>query len=316
MGALHAHFSGGEPLLRDDLEALIAHAHGRGLYTNLITSAVGLDTARLDALVGAGVEHVQVSFQSSEAAEGDAIAGLTVHAQKLRVAEAIAARGVALSLNVVLHALNLSRVDAMIALAASLGACRIELANTQFHGSALANVDALLPRREALDEAWAAVEARRARHRGALDIVWVMPDYVSDRPRRCTDGWGSRFVTVDPEGTVWPCAGAHGLPGMERASVRTRGLADIWVNGLDFNRFRGTAWMPEPCQSCPERHLDLGGCRCQAFALTGVVDATDPACDRAPAHGRIVEARARAAQRTETPLVPLRRRRADPAQSH
>ncbi len=290
LGVYHAHFSGGEPLLRPDLEDLVAHARAAGLYTNLITSAYGLDQARLDRLVAAGLDHAQVSIQHVDAARADRIAGTVVHAAKLEAAAAIRAREVALSVNVVLHRGNLAHVGELIALAESLGATRIELANTQYHGWALANRDALLPTRDALDEAARVADAARVRLSGRMDVLFVRPDYYTDAPKPCTDGWGRRFVSVTPDGTVLPCAGAHALP-LAFESVRARSLGDIWRDSPAFAAFRGTDWMPEPCASCERREIDFGGCRCQAYALTGDMRATDPACVKAPRHDLVVRAR-------------------------
>jgi pyrroloquinoline quinone biosynthesis protein E len=290
MGVYHVHFSGGEPLLRADLESLVAHARGAGLYTNLITSAYGWSEARIDRLVEAGIDHIQVSFQDSEAESADRIAGTTVHTQKLAAAKAIAGRGIALSVNVVLHRGNLARVGELIALAESLGAVRIELANTQYHGWALTNREALIPTREALVEASIVADRERARLRGTMDVIYVFPDYYTDVPKPCMDGWGRRFVTVIPDGTALPCPGAHALP-IAFENVKGRSLGSIWNESAGFAAFRGTGWMGEPCVSCERRDIDFGGCRCQAFALTGDARATDPACAKAPAHSMVANAR-------------------------
>ncbi|MEI8254481.1 MAG: pyrroloquinoline quinone biosynthesis protein PqqE [Deltaproteobacteria bacterium] len=290
LGVYHAHFSGGEPLLRADLEDLVAHARAAGLYTNLITSAYDLDDARVDRLAAAGLDHAQVSFQHVDGARADRIAGTVVHAAKLRAAAAIRARDIALSVNVVLHRGNLAHTGELIGLAESLGATRIELANTQYHGWALANRDALLPTREALDVAASVADAARARLRGRMDVLFVRPDYYTDSPKPCTDGWGRRFVTVIPDGTVLPCAGAHALP-LAFDTVRARSLGDIWRESPALAAFRGTGWMPEPCATCDRREIDFGGCRCQAYALTGDMRATDPACVRSPRHDLVASAR-------------------------
>jgi len=287
LGALHVHFSGGEPLLRDDLESLVTAARDAGLYTNLITSAWRVTRERLAALADAGLDHVQVSVQDSDAALADALAGTTAHAHKLVAAGWVKSHGMALSINAVLHRRNLARVGDIIALAESLGAERLELANTQWHGSALAHRDALMPDRETLARAQAVALAERARLRGKMDVIWVIPDWYEDAPRPCMDGWGRRFVTVIPDGVVLPCPGAHGLPGMVLDSVRDRPLGDIWREGADFERFRGTSWMPSPCATCDRREVDFGGCRCQAFALTGDAARTDPACAKSPDHDLI-----------------------------
>ncbi len=290
-GVYHLHLSGGEPLLRPDLEDIVREARGAGLYVNLITSAWGATERRLAALADAGCDHVQVSFQDVDPARADRIAGASAHAGKLAAAEAVTRLGMALSVNVVLHRANTPHVRALIELAASLGAQRIELATAQYHGSAFAHRDALLPTRAMLAEADAVVREERARRAGSLDIIHVMPDWFTDVPRRCMDGWGRRFMTVIPDGTALPCPGAHDLPGMAFDNVRARPLRDIWERGADFERFRGTAWMREPCASCDRRDVDLGGCRCQAFALTGDPAATDPACAKSPHHRLVADAR-------------------------
>lgn len=314
MGVLHAHLSGGEPLLRDDLEAIVEAARSEGLYVNLITSAWGLTRARLAALAEAGVDHVQVSVQDLDAATADAIAGTEVHAQKLAACAWVKELGLALSLNVVLHRGNIDRTEGFIALAESLGAERIELANTQYHGSAWTHRDALRPTGPQVTRNERVALRARDRLRGRCDVIWVVPDWYADLPKPCTDGWGRRFLTVIPDGTALPCAGAHALPGLARDNVRDRALAEIWERGEDFSRFRGTAWMPEPCASCDRREVDFGGCRCQAFALTHDPARTDPACHKSPDHDLVRRARIDIDPPPPAPVlyrIDLRRRRAE-----
>ena len=291
MGVYHAHLSGGEPLLRDDLERIVAVARYEDLYVNLITSGWGATETRVEKLARAGVDHVQVSFQDTDPARADRIAGTTAHAHKLKVARWVRAADMELSVNVVLHRSNIARVGEHIALAESLGAQRIELASAQYHGSALVNRRALLPSRAEVDRARETALRERERLKGRMDVIYVIPDYYEDLPRPCTDGWGRRFMTVIPDGTALPCAGAHALPGMVFDKVTERSLADIWNHGADFARFRGTDWMPEPCASCERRTVDHGGCRCQALALTGDIRATDPACAKSPHHALVRRAR-------------------------
>ncbi len=291
MGVLHAHLSGGEPLVRDDLPDLVSAAHAQGLYVNLITSAWGLTDARVESLARAGVDHVQVSLQHVDPVRADALAGARAHALKLAAARAVHAQGIALSINVVLQRSNIDHVGELMELAERLGATRIELANTQFHGSAMAHRAWLMPSREQLERGRAMALAARETLRGRMDVLWVLPDYYTDTPRPCMDGWGTRFITVIPDGTALPCPGAHGLPGMVHDNVRKRPLSDIWTAGADFERFRGTGWMKEPCASCELRTVDHGGCRCQAYALTGDPQATDPACIKAPDHALVTLAR-------------------------
>ncbi len=284
LGVLHLHLSGGEPTARRDLPALVRAASEAGLYSNLITAGVLLDAARLEALAAAGLDHVQLSVQDAEPGAADRIGGMAGgHARKLEAARLIRAAGLPLTLNAVVHRQNLDRLPGLIALALELGAGRLEVAHVQYHGWALANRAALLPSRAQLDAAAATVEAARAAHRGRLVIDHVIPDYHARRPKPCMGGWGRRVLVVSPAGKALPCHAAESLPGLQFPSVREASLAAIWHRSDAFNRFRGTAaWMPEPCRSCERREVDFGGCRCQAFALTGDAAATDPACALAP----------------------------------
>jgi pyrroloquinoline quinone biosynthesis protein E len=293
LGVLQVHFSGGEPLVRRDLVDLVAHAATVGLYGNLITSGVGLDAERMAALAEAGLEHVQLSLQDAEPAAGDRIAGLAgAQAQKRRAAEIIRANGLPLTVNAVLHRQNLARLGEIVELAVAFGADRLEIAHVQYYGWGLRNRAALLPSRGQLDCATALVEAARTRLKGVLAIDYVVPDYYARRPKACMSGWGRRFLNVTPAGKVLPCHAAETLPGLRFANVREADLAEIWYRDPGLARFRGTGWMPEPCRSCDRRELDWGGCRCQAFALTGDAARADPACALAPDHALLVEARA------------------------
>jgi PqqA peptide cyclase len=294
LGVLHVHFSGGEPTLRQDLEVLVARARELGLYSNLITSGVLLTGERVQALARAGLDHVQLSIQDSDAAAADATAGYRGHARKLEVAGWVRAAGLPLTINAVVHRRNLERLEAIIALAAELGAQRLEVAHAQYYGWARQNAGALLPDEAALERATATVEAARARLRGRLRIDYVIPDWHAQLPKPCMDGWGRRFLGVTPEGWVLPCQAAQTIPGLQFERVGERPLAEIWRHSAAFERFRGTAWMPEPCHSCERRELDWGGCRCQALALAGDAAATDPVCEKSPLHAALRE-RARAA---------------------
>ncbi len=283
LGVLQVHLSGGEPAARRDLAAIVALATGAGLYTNLITSGVTLDAPRLAALSAAGLDHVQLSVQDAEAASADRIGGLPGgHARKLRFAATVREAGLPLTLNAVVHRANLERLPDLIALAVSLGAGRLEVAHAQYHGWALRNRDALLPTRDQLDAATATVAAARLAHRGRLVIDHVVPDYHAKLPKGCMGGWGRTVLAVTPAGKVLPCHAAEGLPGLDFPSVREHGLDWVWNHSDAFARYRGTAWMPEPCRSCDRRERDWGGCRCQAFALTGDAANTDPACALSP----------------------------------
>ena len=288
LGCLQVHFSGGEPTARTDLVALVARATAAGLYTNLITSAVLLDAPLVAALAEAGLEHVQISFQDTDAAAGERIGGLRgAHARKLAAARDVRAAGLALTVNAVVHRHNAARVAAMIELAVALGAGRIEVAHVQYYGWGLRNRAALLPTLAQLEETTAVVEAARQRLRGRLVIDYVIPDYWARLPKACMGGWGQRFLLVDPAGRALPCHAATTIPDLAFDNVRDRPLAAIWEHSPAFQRFRGTTWMPEPCASCERRELDWGGCRCQALALAGDAAATDPVCWRSPLHARV-----------------------------
>ena len=291
LGIMQVHLTGGEPLARRDLEALVARAREVGLYTNLITSGIPLTRERLAALVAAGVDNVQLSVQDADAESADRLAGYASFAQKLEVAGWVKAAGLPLTVNVVLHRDNLDRVPAIIALAERLGADRLELANTQYLGWALPNREALLPTREQLDRAFAVASAARERLMGRMEMIYVTPDYYAAWPRACMEGWARRYVHIAPTGLVLPCHAAHTLPGLVFESVRDRPLAEVWRDAPGLERFRGDAWMPEPCASCPRKGVDHGGCRCQAYQLTGDAAATDPACSLSPAHGLVEAAR-------------------------
>jgi pyrroloquinoline quinone biosynthesis protein E len=287
LGVLHVGFSGGEPLQRPDLAELVAAARSAGLYSNLITSALGLTPGKAEALKNAGLDSIQISFQADEASLADRIAGVAAHARKLEAARLVRAAGFPLTLNVVLHRGNLDRLEQIIALSEQLGADRLELANTQYYGWAFKNRAALLPSREQITRAVELAAAARQRLEGRMEILYVMPDYYSERPKPCMHGWGSRHLTVDPAGDVLPCPTARAIPGMHFDNVRRQPLGWIWSESEAFNRFRGTEWMPDPCRSCEFREVDFGGCRCQAALLTGNAGATDPACALSPYRDRL-----------------------------
>jgi PqqA peptide cyclase len=290
LGVLQVHFSGGEPLARRDLALLVGHATGLGLYSNLITSGIGLDGARLQGLVEAGLEHVQLSIQDSDPMAGDRVAGLAgAQQQKRRAAQLVREAGLPLTVNAVVHRQNLEHLEAMVDLAVAYGADRLEIAHVQYYGWALRNRAALLPSRSQLDAATAFVEDARVRLKGVLVIDYVVPDYHAHRPKACMGGWGRRFMNVTPSGKVLPCHAAETLPGLRFPTVAEADLSTIWQRSEAFERFRGTAWMAEPCRSCERREIDWGGCRCQAFALIGDAAATDPVCGLSPNHA-VVEA--------------------------
>jgi PqqA peptide cyclase len=283
LGVLQIGFSGGEPLARRDLADLVRAAREANLYSNLITSGVGLDDERVYQLRHAGLDSVQLSFQSDEAELADEIAGARAHQRKLDAAAKIRAAGIRLSLNFVIHRRNIDRLPQMIDLVETLGAERVELANAQFYGWAFLNRAALLPTREQVTRAREVATAAKARLAGKIDIFYVLPDYYEARPKPCLNGWGQRYLTVNPIGDVLPCPTASSaIPDLIFENVRTRALDWIWRESESFNRFRGTEWMPEPCRSCPQREIDFGGCRCQAALLTGNAASTDPVCEFSP----------------------------------
>jgi len=289
LGVLQLHLSGGEPLQRRDLAELVATARDLGLYSNLITSAVGFSAQRAERLKAAGLDHVQISIQADEPALSDRIAGTPSHRRKIAAARLVKELAWPLTLNVVLHRQNIDRIGRLIDLAEELGADRIELANTQYYGWAWHNRGALLPSLAQLERAEATVRAARERLEGKMQITYVIPDYYSRYPKPCMGGWGRRQLTVTPGGDVLPCPAAHALD-LPRATVREHSLGWIWEESPVFQRFRGMEWMPEPCRSCERREVDHGGCRCQAFQLTGDAARTDPVCHLSSDHGVVAEA--------------------------
>jgi pyrroloquinoline quinone biosynthesis protein E len=289
LGILHVGLSGGEPLQRADLVELVAAANAAGLYTNLITSAVGLSGDKIRQLREAGLDNVQISFQADETALANRIAGTAAHDKKVAAAKAVREAGFPLTVNVVLHRGNIERIGEVIGLAERLEAERIELANTQYYGWAFNNRAALLPTKKQLETASAIVARERKRLLGRLRILFVTPDYYSDRPKPCMEGWGRRFLTVNPVGNALPCPTAGEIKGLEFDNVRGHSLGWLWNESPAFNRFRGTEWMPLPCRECEFREVDFGGCRCQAALLTGDAGVTDPACSLSPYRSRLTD---------------------------
>lgn len=288
IGVLQIHFSGGEPAARKDLAELIRHATDVGLYTNLITSAVLLTKEKLIALVDAGLCHIQISFQGSEQEIADRVAGLKdAHARKIEAAGWARELGLPLTVNAVMHRQNLSQLPDIIQMAVDLDADRLEVANVQYYGWALKNRAALMPTMEQIEQTSRIVEEAEGRLKGILAIDYVVPDYYALRPKKCMGGWGRQFFNISPSGKILPCHAAETITGLVFESVRDHPIAWIWQNSEAFNRYRGTGWMPQPCQSCEFREVDYGGCRCQAFALTGNAANTDPACALSPLHEQI-----------------------------
>jgi pyrroloquinoline quinone biosynthesis protein E len=294
VGSVQLGLSGGEPLLRDDLEVIVGHAHRLGFYINLITSGIGLTEARISALKGAGLDHIQLSFQDSTREMNDFLSSTRTFDIKSQAARLIRAYGFPVVLNVVLHRLNITHVGEILAMAQAIGVQYVELANTQYYGWAWLNRGHLLPTREQLQEAEDTVQRFRGLPGSEMSIYFVVPDYFEKRPKACMNGLGSVFLMVTPDGTALPCHAARMLPGLAFPDVRTSEVRSIWYDSTAFSHFRGTAWMQEPCRSCPEREKDFGGCRCQAYLLTGDAAATDPVCELSPNHDLITQAVARA----------------------
>lgn len=313
LGVVQLNLTGGEPLVRVDLEYLVQGARASNLYTNLITSGIPVTQERLARLRDFGLDSVQLSIQDVIPAESDRIAGLLSFNRKLQVACWMTELRIPLTLNIVLHRINIDRVADMVALAERLGADRLELANTQYLGWALKNRAALLPTNEQVERARAAATQARERLHGKMEVVFVKPDYYGTFPKACMDGWGRRFIVVSPDGLAMPCHAAHTIPGLIFDKVTERPLADIWRLSSGFNAFRGEAWMTEPCRSCQRRAIDYGGCRCQAYHLTGSAEATDPVCALSPRHDLIELARAEApTMSTDQSLVYRGRRNTAP----
>ena len=308
LGVVQVGFSGGEPLVRPDLEELVGLAHQLGLYTNLITSGLGLSGLRARSLAARGLNSVQLSVQDADPLPADALAGARGHQGKLEAARAVREAGLPLSMNVVLHRFNIDQLGSIVDLCAEWGAERLELANTQYHGWALLNREQLMPSRDQISRAERVFWEKRERLRRRLELIWVIPDYFEGLPKPCMGGWARLALTVSPDGVVLPCPSAASIGSLQFDSVRQRDLGWIWRESPAFNAFRGEGWMSEPCQSCPRRALDHGGCRCQAFALTGDASRTDPACRWSPDHHLVNEAR-RLTGRGSSDLGRLRYRR-------
>jgi len=304
LGFVQLGFSGGEPLVRDDLEVLIREAHALGYYTNLITSGVGLNETRIVELRRAGLDHIQLSLQDSTRELNDFLTNTRTFELKGKIAKLIKQQGYPMVLNVVLHRQNLDHIEQILSMAERMGAEYVELANTQYYGWAFLNREHLLPLPEQLAHAEEVTNRFRERLGSKLKIYFVVPDYYERRPKPCMNGWGSVFMVVTPDGMALPCHEARVLPGLQFPRVQEHPLRWIWYDSPVFNRFRGFDWMEEPCRSCAERFKDYGGCRCQAYLLTGGAASTDPVCELSPMHHRVAEIIARA-QRQEKPQQPL-----------
>jgi pyrroloquinoline quinone biosynthesis protein E len=289
-GSVQCGFSGGEPMVREDLEILVAEAHRLGFYTNLLTSGVGLTPERAAALKKAGLDHVQLSFQDSTKQLNDYLSQTKTFDLKRRTAEIIKLHDWPMVLNCVIHRLNIDYIEQIIDLAVELGAEYLELANSQYYSWAQLNRDNLLPSREQLERAERITNVCREKYGDKLRILFVVPDYYENRPKKCTNGWGNVFLTVTPDGAALPCHTAKMLKGISFPNVRDMNISDIWYKSDGFNHYRGDSWMKDPCRTCPEKEKDLGGCRCQAFMLTGDAANADPVCDKSNMHSRVTEA--------------------------
>ncbi len=289
LGAVQLGFSGGEPLVRPDLAVLIQEATNLGFYTNLITSAIGLDAKKIAAFKAAGLNHIQISFQGSNQESNKKFGGTDSFRHKMEMTSEVIRQEIPLGLNFVLHRQNIHQVGDFLETAELLGAEFVELANTQYYGWAKHNQQGLLPSRKQVGDAERVTNEFRSRHKGNMDVFFVAPDYYDDRPKKCSNGWATTFITVTPEGDVLPCHAAKVIPGLDFPNVKQQKLTDIWRSSDLFNKYRGTNWMVEPCASCPERMIDLGGCRCQALMLTGDAANADPVCSLSPFHDRVTK---------------------------
>src|SRR5579872_4416043 len=305
LGVLQADFTGGEPLTRPDILDLIRAARAAGLYVNLITSGLPLDESRLEALVQAGLDHLQLSFQGAHEEIAQEISGTKAHSQKLRVLEWLKRHRVAVTLNFVIHRRNIDQLGEMLSLAESSSATRVEFANVQYYGWAFANRDSLLPTREQLTQSIDFLKKARERLAGKIKVEYVVPDYYAKYPKPCMGGWARKLMLITPSGDALPCHAARVIPGLSFENVKDQSLSEIWNSSDAFQKFRGESWMQEPCKTCDRRTQDFGGCRCQAFLLAGDASVTDPACSLAPTH-HLVETAVGEANEIATKQLPTR----------
>jgi pyrroloquinoline quinone biosynthesis protein E len=304
LGSVQLGLSGGEPLAREDLEVIVAEAHRLGFYINLITSGVGLNESRIRALKAAGLDHIQLSFQDSSRRMNDFLSSTRTFDLKFKAAALIKQYDFPMVLNVVLHRLNIDHVEEILGMADRLGAEYVELANTQYYGWAWRNRRQLMPSRQQVERAEDVMRRFRERAGRPMRIYFVVPDYFERRPKACMNGLGSIFIVITPDGTALPCHAARMLPGVEFPNVRSARMAQIWFESAGFNHFRGDDWMKEPCRSCPEKARDFGGCRCQAYLLTGDAANADPVCDLSP-HHHLVKSAAAGAEESHAEEKPL-----------
>jgi len=290
IGATQLGFSGGEPLVRDDLEILVAEARKLGYYSNLITSGVGLNEKRISAFKEGGLDHIQLSFQDSTKELNDFLSSTRTFDLKQKVAKLIKKHEYPMVLNCVLHRHNIDHVQQILEMAEAMEAEYVELANTQYYGWAYVNRNHLLPTREQLQRAEEVTNKFRERVGNKMRIFFVVPDYYENRPKACMNGWGAVFLTITADGLALPCHEARQLPGLNFPNVRDHDLRSIWYDSPGFNAYRGDAWMKEPCRTCPDKVKDFGGCRCQAYMLTGDATNADPVCDLSPHHRLVTDA--------------------------
>jgi PqqA peptide cyclase len=312
LGVLQVDFTGGEPLARLDLVELVRAARSAGLYINLITSGLPLDEARLDALIAAGLDHLQLSFQAADEGIAGEISGTRTHAQKLRLLDWLKSRRIAVTLNFVIHRRNIEQIPQMLALAESSSATRIEFANVQYYGWAFANREQLLPTRAQLDASLAQIQAAQARLAGKIKVEYVVPDYYARFPKPCMGGWGRKLMLIAPNGDALPCHAVRVIPGLAFENAKSRGLREIWESSDAFQKFRGEDWMKEPCRSCDRRTQDFGGCRCQALLLAGNAAATDPVCSLSPDRPKIDAILSMVNAAPLTPAAPVWQYRTNP----
>jgi pyrroloquinoline quinone biosynthesis protein E len=293
LGAMQLGLSGGEPLVRKDLELIVKEGADLGYYSNLITSGVGMDEERVVALKEAGLDHIQISFQASDKELNDFLGGTSSFQHKLDMARAVKANNYPMVLNIVIHRQNIDHIEDILKMTVELKADYVELASTQYYGWSALNVDSLLPSREQLERAESIAHAYQDQYRNKMKILYVVPDYYETRPKACMNGWGSVFLTIAPDGRALPCHAAASIPGIEFPNVKDRSINYIWNDSDAFNKFRGFGWMKDPCRTCPEKEKDFGGCRCQAFKLTGDATNADPVCSKSPHHQQLSDKVAR-----------------------
>jgi len=288
MGALQLGISGGEPLLRDDIEDIVTEANQLGYYSNLITSGVGLTEKRIDAFKAGGLDHIQLSMHDITEEISNFVTDTKTFKLKQKVAAMIKDRGYPMVLNVVIHRYNIGHIKEILEMAEKLGADYVELANTQYYGWSLINRNQLMPTKEQIDEAEKITNEFREYIGNKMKIFFVVPDYYAERPKKCMNGWGEVFMIVTANGDVLPCHSARVLPNIDFPNVKNDQLNEIWYDSSAFNKYRGDDWMKEPCRSCSEKENDLGGCRCQAFLLSGDAEGADPICTKSP-HRHLID---------------------------